>query len=341
MERFWDLRRTHKKAWYGAWALVAVAVVAAAQWHLSGGDTILTQVLGASVKSTPAPTITSGPSGPTASTTATFAYSDSEKGVTFQCARDGASLATCPAGSVTYTDLAQGPHTFRVIAVGVTNSPATTRDWSVDTGPPAQPGVSSGPENPTIDTSATFAFAGEVGATFECQIDADRAEACTSPWNKKKISVGDHAFRVVAIDAAGNRSAPSGSWTWTVLINKAFGISGDAVGQLYPGMAPAPLNLKISNPYNFALRIVTIDVAVFPSGACGAANLVIRNMTATHGTPIIVPANSTAMLADLRPTTPAWPADWPAIAMNNGAGNQDVCKTRTFTLSYTGTATKS
>ena len=340
MQRFGDLRTAHKGVWFGMWVVTLAALLGAAEWRFGLTEPIRTQVLGASVKSTPAPTITSGPSGSVSSTSATFTYSDSEKGVTFQCALDSPTLTACPAAGMSYSDLAQGSHTFSVRALGLSTSSVTTRTWTVDTIQPAAPVLSSGPENPTIATSARFVFAGEAGATFECQLDNDNSDACSSPFEKKKVAIGDHTFRVTAVDAAGNRSAPSAPWSWTVLINKAFGISGDATGLLSPGAPATPLNLRISNPYNFAIRVVSIDVSAAPAGPCSTDNITVQSLASTHPTPIVVPANSTVALDALRGDSP-WPADWPTIVMNNGSGNQDACKNVTFKLSYTGTATKS
>ena len=340
MQRIRDLRRAHKAVRFGTWIVVLAVVVGAAEWRFDLSDPIRTQVLGASVKSTPAPAITSGPSGSVSSTTATFTYSDTEKGVTFQCALDTTAFSPCPVSGMTYTGLAQGPHSFSVQAQGLSTSPGTSRTWTVDTIRPAAPTLSTGPENPTIDTSATFVFTGEAGAKFECQLDADKPEACGTTFEKKKVSVGDHSFRVVAVDAAGNRGDASTPWSWTVLINKAFGISGNATDLLAPGGPATPLDLKISNPYNFAIRVISIDVSVAPAGPCGTDNVTIQELAKTHPTPIVVPANSTATLTGLL-SGGSWPADWPTIGMKSGAGNQDVCKNVTFKLSYTGTATKS
>src|SRR5688572_31982013 len=87
-------------------------------------DQMRTQVLGASVKTTPAPTITSGPSGPRSSSSATFRYSDTEKGVTFMCALDTAQLAPCSSSGMTYTGLPDASYTFTVAARGVSLSPS-------------------------------------------------------------------------------------------------------------------------------------------------------------------------------------------------------------------------
>ena len=85
----------------------------------------------------PAPSITGGPSGAVAVTTATFTFTDSESPVTFLCALDGGAGSPCTTGK-SYTGLADGSHTFSVSAVDVAGntSTATTRTWTVDaTGP--------------------------------------------------------------------------------------------------------------------------------------------------------------------------------------------------------------
>jgi hypothetical protein len=108
-------------------ALVAVAVFSA-----------LTAV-GIALAAAPAvtePTITSGPSEVTAQTTATFTFSDSQAGVSYQCQLDGAGYTSCATG-VKYSNLAEGNHAFKVQAVsGSKTSPAATYKWTVDTTAP-------------------------------------------------------------------------------------------------------------------------------------------------------------------------------------------------------------
>jgi hypothetical protein len=82
----------------------------------------------------PAPTVTSGPSATVISTSATFSYVDAQAGVTFQCKLDAGSFNACPNNGKTYTNLANGAHTFSVAArvgTGPQSSPAT-RSWTVD-----------------------------------------------------------------------------------------------------------------------------------------------------------------------------------------------------------------
>ncbi len=85
----------------------------------------------------PAPTITSGPSGTVAATSATFTYSDTQAGVTFSCALDSGSFTSCANSGVSYTGLPNGAHTFKVQAKsGNATSSAASRQWTVDTTPP-------------------------------------------------------------------------------------------------------------------------------------------------------------------------------------------------------------
>jgi hypothetical protein len=63
----------------------------------------------------PETTIDSGPSGTTTSTSATFAFSSSEAGSTFECSVDGAAFAAC-ASPQDYDRLATRQHTFQLRA---------------------------------------------------------------------------------------------------------------------------------------------------------------------------------------------------------------------------------
>src|SRR5436190_4167239 len=83
----------------------------------------------------PDTTITSGPQGPTSSTSASFAFTSSEEESTFQCSLDAAPFTSCSSPAV-YATLAQGPHTFQVRATDAANTTDQTpahRDWTVDT----------------------------------------------------------------------------------------------------------------------------------------------------------------------------------------------------------------
>lgn len=104
-----------------------LALVALATWI----------TLAAAASTVTEPTITSHPAELTNQTSASFAYSDSQAGVTFQCQLDGAGFTACPSAGITYTGLEAGSHSFKVRAVsGTKTSAAALFKWTVDTTPP-------------------------------------------------------------------------------------------------------------------------------------------------------------------------------------------------------------
>ena len=162
----------------------------------------------------PDTTITGGPSGSFASTTATFTFTSTESPATFQCALDGGAFGPCP---VSYTGLSQGSHTFQVRSTdGVGNQDASpaTRTWTVDTIAP-DTSILTGPTGSVSSTSATFTYSSTEGASsFVCQLDAGDFVAC--PASYTGLSQGSHTFRVFATDAAGNQDPSPATRTWTV-----------------------------------------------------------------------------------------------------------------------------
>jgi len=341
MRRFRDLISAHKRFSFGVWIVALVAVVAGAQWQLtSAGSTTGTQVLGASAKKPPAvPTITSGPSDPTNSASATFVFKSTPTPGGYLCKLDSAGSFSGCSSPMTYTLLVDGPHSFQVEAQdnGLTSPPAV-RNWTVHLTPSAQPTITDKPENPTVDAKAHFAYYGQAGATFQCRLDTAAVQACGSSVDYTKLSFADHTFTVVAIDGAGNSSIPA-SYTWTVVQNQVFGITGNAVGPLSPGVTQG-LALRLRNPYNFSIRVGSVQAtATAATSPCTTDVADLRFVGLS--VPVDIPANSSVTLGSSLAPGAAWPAGWPSITMGNSDWNQDACRNATFTLSYTGTATKS
>jgi len=358
MRRFRDLMRAHKRFSFGLWILLLVAVVAGAQWQLAGRDGILTQVLGASTSATPAPTITSVPSNPTAATTATFTYADALNGVGFQCQLDGAaafSPSSCAKGGVTYAGLAVGSHKFRVAAQsgnGPLSAPALFT-WSV-VAPTAAPTITQHPADSTADPEATFAFTDtQAGVTFECKLDSASFSGCNSPNFYTDLAVGSHVFQVRAVASGIASSAVSFSWS---VVTGSFGISGtltatlpDNLATLAPGVW-RPLNLVFTNPYNFSGGLKVTDVAITVKHATvkpDASGHLVANPDCDGPTNVIVYRAFTGPVTVPRGTAPRSlsdlnvpPSQWPLIKMVNLSTPQDACKNTTFTFTYTGTATK-
>ncbi|HEX8699233.1 MAG TPA: kelch repeat-containing protein, partial [Myxococcaceae bacterium] len=81
---------------------------------------------------------------------------------------------------------------------------------------PPETALASTPSNPSTQTSATFTFTGEAGASFECRLDSGAFSACTSPATYSNLTQGQHTVQVRARDAAGNVDASPASATWTI-----------------------------------------------------------------------------------------------------------------------------
>ncbi|MGH2763817.1 MAG: putative Ig domain-containing protein, partial [Thermoleophilaceae bacterium] len=154
----------------------------------------------------PETTITSGPSGTTSSTEASFSFTSSEAGSTFECRLDGDAFAPCTSPQA-YSGLAPGTHDFEVRATdpsGVVDPTPAARGWTVDSVPPDTP-IMDGPPALGEDRTPTFTFSStESGSRFECSLDGDPFAPCSSPYTTPELGPGEHTLVVRAIDAAGN-----------------------------------------------------------------------------------------------------------------------------------------
>ena len=94
----------------------------------------------------PAPTITSEPTNPSTTSSASFKYADTLSGVSFSCSLDASSYSSCPSSGVTYPLSSSGSHSFSVKAQsGSASSAPASYTWAVTT--PA-PSIVSEPANP-------------------------------------------------------------------------------------------------------------------------------------------------------------------------------------------------
>src|SRR5262245_37582149 len=164
----------------------------------------------------PNTTIGSKPPSITNSTTASFSYSSNQQGVTFECRLDYApAFTTCANAGITYMDLTNGQHTFRVRAVGAAGADTTpaTYSWTIDTsGPPPTPEttIDGGPGGRTKDRTPTFRFSSDPAADgYQCKIDSKPYKSCTSPYTSAKLSFGKHTFRVRGVSAGGTEQTPA------------------------------------------------------------------------------------------------------------------------------------
>jgi hypothetical protein len=199
----------------------------------------------------PAPSITAGPSGTTASSTASLTFSDTEAGVTFACSLDGAAASPCTSPTV-YRALTNAAHTFSVTATdaaGNTSAPAT-RAWTVNAAAaggavtfPVAGGAyrtttwNAGCTAGTGDICGTASAVGGVasvalsieqvgtglfwnGTAFASATEAFVTATNTTSWRYALTTAqqpdGDYAVRYFVTSTAGNVSQASATTTYTI-----------------------------------------------------------------------------------------------------------------------------
>jgi hypothetical protein len=173
----------------------------------------------------PDTSIGSAPASTTTATDASFAFSSSESGSSFECKLDSGNWAGC-ASPKAYSALSVGAHQFSVRATdlaGNVDATPATQSWTVespapspDTTPPNTT-ITNGPASSTTSASASFAFSSsESGSSFECKLDGGSYASCASPASSSGLGAAAHQFSVRATDAAGNVDATPAIFGWTV-----------------------------------------------------------------------------------------------------------------------------
>ena len=182
---------------------------------------VLVLVIAALAMAAPSLSIDSGPSGLTNDASPQFGFT-TDAGATVECSIDQGTPAYGPcSGAATDAPgapLADGDYVFRVRATDAAgNQAVASQSFSVDTTPPSV-SVDSGPAGPTNDTTPSFGFSAEAGATVECSVDHGTPAyvACTgaSPYTAPaSLADGSYVFHVRATDAAGNQATASQSFS--------------------------------------------------------------------------------------------------------------------------------
>ena len=179
----------------------------------------------------PDTSIDAAPPASTESRSATFTFSSSEAGSSFECKLDSGSWVACDSPQF-YSGLSVADHTLLVRATdaagNVDPNPAV-RNWTVEATPPPPPppppadttppqtSIGSGPAGDTTQRVVSFAFSSsEAGSSFQCKLDSGSWADCDSPQSYSGLAVADHSFSVKATDAAGNVDASPATRSWTV-----------------------------------------------------------------------------------------------------------------------------
>ncbi len=164
---------------------------------------------------------------PSNSTSAAFDFIGlpGEPTMTFECELDGdgsfsgPETESCNSKSIAYNALAEGPHVFRVRAIGADGPDATPDEhtWTIDTTAPETMIVSTPPE-PSSGVSAAFTYASdESDSTFRCRLDDGAIVDCPAAGQTySNLLDGVHTFRVWATDKAGNQDSSPDTHSFTV-----------------------------------------------------------------------------------------------------------------------------
>ncbi|TNF37751.1 MAG: HYR domain-containing protein [Deltaproteobacteria bacterium] len=173
--------------------------------------------------------ITSGPDAVTNHHDATLTFEDpnAPEATRFECALDGGAWLDCDGGSVSYSGLSTGSHSFLVRAIGPNGSPDPTPafwSWVIDDSVPDTYFVIA-PSDPSQSPRATFAF----GASdddlqgFFCALDpagatptAAEYAACPQAVTYEDLADGAHVLFVYVVNAAGTPDPTPAVWRWTV-----------------------------------------------------------------------------------------------------------------------------
>jgi plastocyanin len=278
-----------------------------------------------SVDATPLETtITSATTGVVASGDASFEFTSTKAGSTFQCALDAEAFAACSSPQL-YSGLGDGDHTFRVRAVdasGNSDASPASASWTIDTTPPETaidvvPGATVNTNTASINFSAS-----EPGSTFECSLDGAAFAACSSPESYSGLAEGAHSFEVRATDAAGNLDATPASASWTIdAAAPETTIASGPTGTV--GQTAATFGFSASEPgstFECSLDRAAFSVCASPQSYAGLAE-------GTHS--FEVRAKDAAGNVDTTPVSRTWTIDTGALYATVGPG---------YTITFTNAA---
>jgi hypothetical protein len=299
-----------------------------------------------------APTISSGPSGTINVRTASLAY-NSLVNVGFFCSLDGGAYALCSAnstktGNVSYSGLADGLHTFNVVArIGAAQSAPTTRAWSIDATRPTVVSITRLDPNPHALGIVRWLV------TFSEPV----VNVALSNFDLNSTGLGAPPTLVTI-------SPPSGlASTYTVTANSGTGTSSsnpsmrldlERVGSIRDANGNSLVGERRGETYNFDVLAPTVTVTKvngtavsFPyltnsnvssvGGACGSSpgDLATVTVAVTGLPPASVPCASGSWSLTLSTALSAGGSYSVTAAQTDTVGNVGTSGPKTFTIDKT------
>lgn len=236
--------------------------------------------------------------------------------------------------AVVATVAAAGSATGFSLAAATSSNGSGSGNSGAAAGAPSQPVIGSSglPASPTNDTTAKFSYTdSRPQVSFVCSLDTAAFTSCPSSGiSYSGLGNATHSFRVEAQSGKGPTSTPA-TYTWTVA-NQPFTISGTFTAPLAPGSPAEPLDLSITNPYSFTMKVMSVSVALDSTSKAGCVVGDNYRVSQYTGAAFTVPANSTKTLGQLgvTPLPKVWMLDLPT--------NQDVCQGAGVKFIYSGSA---
>ncbi len=212
---------------------------------------------------------------------------------------------------------------------GATGKPTTIPISSTN---PASLRIVGHPDAITARRTARFRVLAAGESVLRCRLDRRRSEPCAASVVYRNLGAGNHRF-LVAAQRSGRRTVRA-DFGWRVVEPEPFTVEPRParVGPLYPGAAPLPIRVVISNPNDVPITVTALRVGASGGGSgCDPAanlNLTAPDLATTHPR---IPAHGSLSLPSA--TIPA-----PTIALRETGVDQDACQGASFNLSFTGSA---
>lgn len=137
--------------------------------------------------------------------------------------------------------------------------------------------ITSGPPSTTVDNTPTFAFTSTIaGSTFQCKIDSDPYQLCTTPYTTATLANGAHTFSVYAVNGLTPDATPA-TYAFNVNIGNGFTITPT----ITPDTTQAAAHPNVSAQFDVVGGQPKTLQVKFPDGFAASLNAVTPCATAT------------------------------------------------------------